>query len=278
MFSLALHGQTTTVQVVTKTIAETFPLRDKASLQVTGHKADIKIIGWQKSEILLEARLISKALTQEIALRELEHQEMLSEYIGNTLYVRNAIVRPSAKENFEALLTAEITLRVPHYMQIELTALYKSIHLEGLSGKVTVQQEYGDLRLQDLSGSTDLEVSFADVTMEQCSGKYEMNLRYTPLTIEQSAAEVEITSELGDIEIVDASRLARLKINGEKSNIHIQNQGELNHSIRARVKYGSLVIDGEQINLEGNEWASNQGRDPAWNLATKFGDITIKTN
>lgn len=269
-------GQSQKLQVVTKTIEKQFSYTEGEELVLSAEKCVIKIRGWDKNEVRVVIRLISKALSQEVARKELAQLRYIAEKNGETLNLKNYFVLAPGKKKFDAILTASVELMVPRSMKMEITSKYGNMYMEGLRGRHQVNLEYGELQLRDVETSGSFKCYFGDLNVNEITGDAKFDLRHVKVNITAPGGILELDSYLGDITVVNPGTIESLKIMGTKSNILVHGVSTDSYYFNLKSEYGKIFLpDNSTTESSLRDWKKGSSSLPPFFLTTKFGDIKI---
>ena len=263
------------VEVITKTVEDQFDYKSGFAIVVDGKSATISIESWDKKEIGIEMKLISKGLTKENAEKELKYQKYVIDEINETYVIRNYLLLPNGLEKLSTIQETEIRMYIPQNINISIKNSFGNTLLKGVDGKVELESKYGELVLNDIIGTAQVNSTFGDLKMKNFKGLLTADLEHTATSIEGFSGNAYIKTNLGDMIWTDIHNIEKLKINAEKSDINL---GFSNHNLASyywqlKTKYGEIDFPeagGEKKITYGN----NQGAPIE--ITTDFGKIIIE--
>ncbi|MEO9869615.1 DUF4097 family beta strand repeat-containing protein [Ekhidna sp.] len=269
----------TQVEVITKTVEKTIPLRSGYDVSLQGQGAKIFVGESESNDIRVRLKLISKGLTKSIAERELEYQKYAIDEFKKTVVIRNYLLLPSNKE-LSTIQETVMEVRIPKGVDLSITNSFGSIELIKLTGKMDIKNDYGDIIINDFNGECIIKGNYGDFKGSNLKGKLFLDTDHVEITLDSFTGTSKINSNLGNVLIKNPYQMKHLEINGEKSDITIETRNLKSYLWKIRSKYGSLDVPhsmqeadsdkSETKILSGNE---NQ---PLIELSTDFGDIMIK--
>lgn len=269
------------LQVVTKTIEQTFPYETRDYVLLKGNKSNIEIVGWDLPQVKVEIKLTSKARTKEIAQRELEFQRYLLEKKKNEIGMANYYSYPEKGYKLQSLLLASYTVFVPRSAKLELSNEYGNVLLRDLAGEYTVSNRFGNLTLERISGSGIFKSYFGDCKIMQLSGQNELELNKTKTAISGLSGTVSINSNLGDVSITDISMVLNLDVEAVKSDLSLVLKGDWEkYDLYFKASFGEVVFDPEMVlNASAYDdkeiYIMKKKGQPQIKATTTFGTITI---
>lgn len=265
------------LQVVTKTIQKTYGYAKGDILIVQGEKADVKVTGSDANEIEVTIKLISKALSRDVAIKELEQAKYVSEKKKQELNLKNYFVKHRDKENFEAVLSASFEIKIPKQMELRVTSRYGLIDLSFLTGIINLDTKYCKLKLSDLDVRGIVKGYFGDLNMSNIEGNSSFDLKHVKTEIKGRSEGVSINTNLGDVKIQNFSVIDRLEINGIKSDITVEGVTLETYFFDLETEFGKVYLpDQPKNNSQLSAWKYGDESKPKIQLKTKFGDIKLR--
>lgn len=269
-------GQSQKLQVVTKTVTHNFDFTPGDRLILNGEKSDISVTGWDKNEVSVTVKLISKALDREVAKKELPNLRYIAEKNGNELNLKNYFLLPPGQKKFEAILTVSFEVMVPKNMRVDITSKYGNVSLSYLVGHHEVSIRYGELKIKDVETTGRFKCYFGDLLIDKIRGNSKFDLRHVKASIIQLEGGLELTSNLGDISLVDPGKIKSLSIIGTKSDIEISGISTEAYNFDLKAEYGKIFLpENSKDNSYLKDWKHGSTSLPLFFLKTKFGNIKI---
>ncbi len=264
------------LQVITQTVTKNFSYNSGDKLVLEGEKADITIVGTNESSIEVILKLKSKALSREVAERELPQIRYVAEKRDKEVRLKNYFVLPKGRKKFEALLSASFEVRIPKTMDVEVTSRYGNLSVSTLSAQVNVDTKYSQGSLSNLNVEGSYTGYFGDLQVENITGDFKLDLKHVKTDLDGISGSLNIASNLGDIEIGAIDRLELLKVFGVKSDIVIKGVRKANYLYDLEAEFGKIYFD-ERGDLESdtNPWKYGNESQPRIVLKAKFGDINL---
>jgi len=275
LLSLPLFSQTQ-VEVITKTVKDRLDYVAGYTVEVEGKSANITILSWEKSQIVVEMKLISKGLTREIAEKELAFQKYVIDEVNETFVIRNYLLLPRGLEKLTTIQETEMTIYLPAEVNVTVNNLFGNTTLSDFSGKLEIDSQYGEVRLAKTSGTVRVKSVFGDLFVDDFEGALIADLEHTVSQIDRFSGNAYIKSQLGDVRFVDIEQVTRLKVIAEKSDIRLAFlQWDLNaYYWQLKTKYGEIAFPRQQA--EEKKISLGNEKNPTIELFSDFGTITIE--
>jgi len=123
----------------------TIPVKGKADITVGTKSGNVKIIGWDKNELKVEA----------------------DDDIGSSVLVDGDAIRIGADEDGKIVrhITADMTVYVPAGSSINAVTISGDLSLENTSGRFKLKTISGDVKVQACSGSLSLNSTSGDIKL-----------------------------------------------------------------------------------------------------------------
>ncbi|MEM6736795.1 MAG: DUF4097 family beta strand repeat-containing protein [Bacteroidota bacterium] len=266
----------TQVEVITKTVKDQFDYRLGFAVEVEGKTASVFIESWDKKEIGVEMKLISKGLTKAIAEKELKYQKYVISEIKQTYVIRNYLLLPTGLEKLSTIQETEIKISVPQNIELSIRNAFGNTTIKDVRGKVVLESEYGEMILDDISGNVRVNSTFGDLKIKRFEGFLTADLQHTTSLIEVYSGSAFIKTNLGDINWTEIDTLSKLKITAEKSDVNLKfsDLDLASYYWNLRTKYGEIAFPGEDPKQKKIAFGDDQR--PPIDISTDFGKITIE--
>lgn len=276
--SIKVSAQTK-VEVLTKTVEKRFGYIPGNIISVNGESARINIVGWERSEVKVVIKLISKGLTKAEAEKELEYQKFIIKTFDEKHIIKNFLLIPNELKELKTIQETEIQVFVPQNVELTIENKYGETSLDNLDQKLKLISEYGFTQLNKVSGDIELESNFGDLLIDDATGKMKLTLHLTKTTMDRFNGKGYIKSNLGDLKIKNLDQSSTLRINSTKSDVQLEVTSIENYKWLVKSKYGALKAP--STFLKYNESNSGVKLDygtidkPELNITTDFGEIEI---
>jgi len=278
VLSQSLFGQTK-VEVLTKTVEKSFAYIPGHTIKILGESARINVTSWERNEVKVVLKLISKGLTKADAERELTYQKYLIKDFDDEHVIKNFLLVPNELKELASIQETEIMVMVPGASNLRIENQYGEITLFGVSGKVEIASEYGNTEVNELTGAFEVESNFGDLLVQDCSGKMKLSLYLTKTVIDQFDGRGIVKSNLGDLLLKKPSKDSDIKVNSIKSDVQVEVLAVKDYRWLIKSKYGALT--GPEFLLKHNTSKNNvkleygEASESTLNINTDFGEIEI---
>ncbi len=215
-------------------------LQASARIKVQGTNGGIEVVGEDRTNISLEARVMTSGSSKSDA-EELQHKvRIVTEGVGtDDLRVRED--GPKASMWFShAGYSVSYKLRVPRKESVDLETANGGITLKGVSGTLRVQTVNGGLKLEHLGGDVRAETVNGGITLVLDGPRWQ-------------GGELKANTTNGAIHVTAPSGYsAHLKVStvngGISVDFPITVQGKIRNSLDTNLGQGGPTIDLETVN------------------------------
>jgi DUF4097 and DUF4098 domain-containing protein YvlB len=282
LFSQLIYAQTE-LEVVTKTIEKSIPFKPKGTIMITGENSTITIDHWEKEEVRIKLKLITKHRIKSVAVAELESIKYLIEKKDHTIYLRNYFLEKTAsaegcilKVEYELMLPKECNIQIKNSLgnielkngegKIDIEAKFGNINLIAVRGNVTVDLKLGDIQASELNGINRFKASNATVNMDNLYGSYYLTLSNSDLIFKP----------------VNTIDLLNVTANNGNVNVHLSNSDSYNYTFNTT--YGEIKVpDNLRSMLLQKKNASSfvnykNKSHPVLSVKSNFGNVLLTTN
>ena len=207
------------IQVVTKTITRSFVLETEESLRVEAEKATVSIRGWDQDEVKLILKLIAKHPQRAIAESELSALRYQIVAEGTLKVIKNYFRLIEGAAAIEGNLQAEYELWIPHHRKVTLSNRYGNITLSNWQATLDLTTEFGEIHLEQITGAVSLNVTYGDVTARRLSGALTGITRKSNLNLYEVGGTVSLKSNYGEINVTTNDQVKQLTIDASRSQV-----------------------------------------------------------
>lgn len=217
--SLALSAQEPLLQVVTKTIEDTYAYRAGDEVAVEGEKAEIFVETWNKPTISIRLEMTAKHPNLEVAQKELDNLDFVSEKAGQKYFLKNTRKDKSQRPESELIVHYYITL--PEECPVYLKSHFGAATISNLRNRLRINGEYSQINIDNVEGLLDIRTRFGDIVGEKIEGNVVINSRRSDIELLDVGGSFTINAQYGELRFSPNSRLTDLQISAEKSDVYL---------------------------------------------------------
>ena len=269
------------IQVVTKTITQSFAFASDESLLIEAEKANVRIKGWDRPDVQVVLKLIAKHPTRTVAERDLSalHYQFTTQ--GSKKLLKNFFQLTDERFDITSNLRADYEVWVPHQRTVTVNNRYGTTELSDWRANLYITVEFGEVLLEQISGSVTLDVTYGDVTAQHTRGLFTAIARKSNLNLYQVEGAMSLKSNYGEINITTQDRLHQISVDATRTKVTFSTADPMHY------RY-CLTTTGDEIHVPvpGN-WANEgslvrkqsftttEDTLPLVDIKTSFNPITI---
>lgn len=260
------------VQVVTKTVEETYTYRPGYEVAVEGEKAEIFVETWAKNEVSVRLELTAKHRSLETAKAELENLAFVAERVKNKIYLRN--YRKDKSKTAQSQLIIHYYITLPEECPVYVKNHFGIANISNLRNRLRVIGEYSQININNVEGLLDIRTRFGDILGEHIDGNVTINARRSDITLEDIGGSYTINAQYGVLRLAPNMDLTGLQVNADKSEVHLIQSKELNFGYLLTTSHGDLQVppDIRTIDLESTPEVRRIQIRPT---EERYGNITV---
>ncbi len=234
-----LHAQQAPpLQVITKTIEDTYAYKIGTELAVEGQKAEIFVETWSKPQISIKVEMVAKHKNVEQAKKDLENLAFSTEKAGLKIFLKNSLIDPEQKSVSELRINYYIFL--PEECPVYMKTYFGTANISNLNNRLRINGEYSQININNVQGLMDIRTRFGDIFGEKLDGNVVINSRRSDIELLDVAGTFLINAQYGELRFSPNARLADLRINADKSEVYIYDPIGSNFNYTLLSSYGDL--------------------------------------
>ena len=207
------------VEVVTKTIENTYPYKTGNELAVEGEKAEIFVETWDKQRISVKVVLTARHPRLEQAELDLANLSYSAEEAGQKLFLKNNLVDKDHGSKSE--LTVHYYITLPEECPVYLKSHFGGATISNLRNQLRINGEFSAINIDNVQGILDIRTRFGDITGERIDGNVVINSRRSDINLYDIGGTFNINAQYGELKLSPNLSLRDLQINADKSDVYI---------------------------------------------------------
>jgi DUF4097 and DUF4098 domain-containing protein YvlB len=160
-------------------------LREGDRVVLRDFRGEVEVVGWDRGYMAVEAD------SDEETRFEFQRS-------GNQVMVR--VVDRKSRNRAE-----ELTLRVPLWVELDLSGQRLEVQLRGVEGAVKIRTFNGDITLQDLPGRVDVTTTGGEISARGLTGTAILKSGSGDITIRDSSGDLTLEAVSGEVEMTNVS-------------------------------------------------------------------------
>ena len=217
---------------------QTVTLARDGKVSLKNVSGDIEVESWDKAEVKIEAKKISRASTLEKAKENVAKVKIEVMEEGNTLRIETKYPEPSIRS---LNVSIDYHLLVPDKVAVKIKSVSGDVTLQQIGGTVEVDVVSGDIEVMKADKGVDCKSVSGDLELRSINGDAFLKTVSGDITLEKMNGSIEAESVSGDIELIDVSGAKVVK--GNVLSGSITYQGDINPAGRYELKSHSGEIE-----------------------------------
>jgi DUF4097 and DUF4098 domain-containing protein YvlB len=230
-----------TLEVVTRTIEKILPAAVDATVHIAGENASIRIDSWDKNEVRIRMKLVTKHRIKAVAVAEMENIKYIIEKKGKDLFLRDYFM---ASENgvTGCILKVEYELTVPFHCNLDINNNLGDIDLKTIEGRVDGLAKFGNISIENFKGDLSIDLSLGDIRMRQIGGTSAILANHSHLDMEEASGRHKLKLINSDLSFHSTKKVELLQVEAKNGNIEcsIPNEDEYNYDFS--VSFGEIIL------------------------------------
>jgi hypothetical protein len=242
-----------------KIIKREYNVNADAKVSINNRYGNLNITTWNKNRVEIEVTITVKGDDLESVENKLAAIDVAFEASSNFVSAKTNFEKEQRswsfwKKNSNINYQINYKIRMPKSNSVDLNNDYGSIYLDKLSGKATIDCDYGKISVGELTAN------YNNIVLDYCNSSTIGYIKSGNINVDYSKITIDKAEDL--------------KINGDYSTLNFGTVGNLNFN----ADYGSLSID-EANSVHGNsDYVSMSFGTIKKNLIidTDYGSISVK--
>ena len=233
------------VQVVTKSITRSFVGANRLNPIINAEKATIIINGWDKNELKLVIKLISKNIIRKRAEADLDILKYTIKENDQSIQVSNFFDNNGNYKGVSSNLIASYEIWCPQDSHIQVTNLYGEITIKGFTGEVTLKSGFCQVLLSRVNGKAIIISSYDNLSMEHTNVNCTITGDKTDFNLTDVAGNYNIKAQYGSIVVEPATGLSQLVVDALRTSVKVStlNFDEFNYDLKTSSE--NIIVPGK---------------------------------
>ncbi|MDO7876184.1 hypothetical protein Q5H93_15675 [Hymenobacter sp. ASUV-10] len=231
-----------TVQVLTRTLEQSFACPPGTLVRIRAEKATLRVQGWDQPTVQVVLRLSARHPDRAIAGQDLPAARHQLRQSGGVIDLVNYFSLPANAPALRADLRAEFTIHLPAAAAVEIVNAYGQTFLLDLTGRQQLTQDFGQITLQNLRGSLQTTLRYADLQATNTHLTFTCDADKSALRLTQAAGRYTIRNRYGSVYFAPTAALLGAFIDAERSAVTLA-VPQLDHfRYRLATAQGTLTV------------------------------------
>lgn len=269
------------VQVYTTTVEKTIQFAPGDFVEIKGEKSNMTIDTWDKREVKVILKIVSKNSDKILAEKELQYMKYFLDKTGHKIELTNYFLIPNNAPKVSSNIKAEYEIWIPKESPVSIKNYYGKISVKNIIERITVTNAYGSINLNNVKGKIIIKANFSDVTGDNIVGTVTADVDHSDLTLNKINGDFKIKADFGSIFLSELSKTTTIEIGAAKGDTEIGVNDFKDFNYNLMCEYGEIKLpeDGQLGNLSGNKTSfikKFKSQNSKINIKTSFGKIVIK--
>lgn len=210
LISLSCYAQV--LQVVTKSVEQSFDFTGKEKVQLYAERSDIEINTWSKNTIKIALELSAKHPERTVAEKDLKALQHIIQKSGKSILVRNYISLSTNTPKPQSNLKAKYILYLPANCGIEVSNTFGVVNIRNLESGLYLKTDFCQINLAAIKGKSDIQTYFGILKINELEGKTIISTDRTDIIIRAPKGELTLHTAYGSLDMEADKNVVKLKI------------------------------------------------------------------
>jgi hypothetical protein len=209
------------VQVVTRTVAQTWNCPPGMVVRIRAEKATVQVRGWDRPTVQVTLRLSARHAEREVAVQDLPVAQYRLQQNGNALDLVNLFVLPAGAPAVRSDLRAEYTVLMPASNPLQVVNAYGQTELSDLSGVQKLEQNFGKISLRNLRGTLTTTARYADLAATNVQADFTCEANKSAVQLLGLGGSCFVRNYYGSVRVQPAAGLRKLTVEADRTEVVI---------------------------------------------------------
>jgi hypothetical protein len=270
------------VQVVTRSVEQTLPCAAGTLVRIRAEKATVRVQGWDKPTVQVVLRLSARHPERAVAEQELPAVRYQIAPGSGVIDLMNYFARPAGAPALRSDLRADYTVLMPAANALQIVNTYGQTTLLDLTGKVKLEQNFGQIQLQNLGGTLTATARYADLTGTNLNLSFDCEADKSAVRLTGVGGSYAIRNRYGSVLLEPTAELKSVFVDAERTEVTIgvPQLGLFNYLLSTA--QGTMTVPpglaASQRKTLGRSVldVTNQTRLPLIRVVTSYAPITLR--
>lgn len=250
LFILPIYcwSQTTTFQVVTKTMKEINTWNPKQTLEINGENAIIHISTWDQEKIQTTVELIAKHPEKKIAEEDIEVLKYSITSQRKLITINNYLSISEKQSKPTSTLKTKLTILVPPTCPLVIKNNFGSIYIKGLQERLEIDSRFTKISIENIQGEFNLNSHLGEIKGKSILANTKITSNRSDIYFEKLAGDISMKAHYGTIQILeDPAYTYNLDLKGNKSNVTILNTNADLNTYALSTSFGTISTPSQTV-------------------------------
>ena len=230
------------VQVVARTLEQSWPCPPGLVVRIRAEKATVKVRSWDRPTVRVVLRLSARHPERAVAEQDLPAARYRFGQSGSALDLINFFALPTGAAAVRSDLRAEYTVLMPAANALQVVNAYGQTELADLSGSLKLEQDFGQVTLQNLRGRLLATVRYVDLTADNVQGDFTCEASKSAVVLTDLAGTCVVRNYYGSVRVQPAPGLRKLTVVADRSEVVLSAPQPELFAYQLSVQHGTLAL------------------------------------
>jgi hypothetical protein len=230
------------VQVVTRTVEQTWNCPPGMLVRIRAEKATVQVRGWDRPTVQVTLHLSARHAEREVAVQDLPVAQYRLQQNGNALDLVNLFVLPAGAPAVRSDLRAEYIVLMPAANPLQVVNAYGQTSLTDLSGAQQLTQNFGQISLRNLRGSLTATARYADLTATNVQADFTCEANKSAVQLLGLGGQCVVRNYYGSVRVQPAAGLRKLIVEADRTEVLLSTSEPERFAYQLQVVQGELTV------------------------------------
>lgn len=230
------------VQVVTRTVEQTWNCPPGMAVRIRAEKATVQVRGWDRPTVQVTLRLSARHAEREVAVQDLPVAQYRLQQTDHALDLVNLFVLPAGAPAVRSDLRAEYVVLMPAGNPLQVINAYGQTTLTDLSGAQKLEQSFGQITLRNLRGTLAARARYADLTASNVQADFTCEANKSAVQLLGQGGSCFVRNYYGSVRVQPAAGLRQLTVEADRTEVVISAAEPERFGYQLSVLQGELAV------------------------------------
>lgn len=230
------------VQVVTRTLEQTWNCPPGLLVRIRAEKATVQVRGWDRPTVQVTLHLSARHAERAVAVQDLPVAQYRLQQNGNALDLVNLFVLPAGAPAVRSDLRAEYLVLMPAGNPLQVVNAYGQTTLTDLSGVQQLTQNFGQITLRNLRGRLTATARYADLTATNVQANFSCDANKSAVQLLGLGGQCTVRNFYGSVQVQPVASLRNLTIEADRSEVTLSTAEPERFAYQLEVLQGALTV------------------------------------
>ncbi|UYZ62060.1 hypothetical protein [Hymenobacter weizhouensis] len=269
------------VQVVTRTLEQSWSCPPGMAVRIRAEKATLRVRGWDKPTVQVTLRLSARHPERAVAEQDLPVARYRLQKNGNALDLLNFFSLPAGAPAVRSDLRAEYTVLMPAGNPIHIINAYGQTELADLTGEQELEQSFGKIMLSNLRGTLAITARYASLAATNVQASFRCDANKSSVELLGLGGTCFVRNFYGNIRVQPTAALRKLTVEADRTEVVISAPQPEQFAYQLGVLQGTLTVPPAYNEAKKGSsratLATPQGKRPLLHVNTSYAPLTLQT-